>query len=242
VYAGVAVQQSPVLGQTTVQVSRRDGQPAREARLVVHALSLVTYPPANTPRRVGWAPLRMQWVWAYEPAPPRGQKPLEWLLVTTLPVESLEQAVWILKAYALRWRIERWFYVLKQGCQIEKLALETAARLQRAVATYVIVAWRVLWLTLAAQQRPTTSCEAALRPAEWQALDCYVHRTATPRQTPLMVAEAVRLLGQLDGRTHAAHRKLPGAAALWQALQRLHDLTSMYERLTHPPPKSVGNA
>lgn len=241
-WAALAVQQSPPLGETVVPVGRRDGHPARQARLIVHRVSLLTHPPANRPKGSTWSPLPLQWIWAYEPSPPRGQKALEWLLVTTLPVENLAAAAGALQWYSLRWRIERWFYVLKQGCGVEKLALETAARLQLAIATYAIAAWRVLWLTLAAQQQPTLPCETALSTAEWQALDCYTRRTATPRGIPFTVGEAVRLLGQLDGRTHAAHKKLPGVKALWNALQRLHDITAMYVRLTHPPPNFMGNA
>lgn len=240
--AELAIQHSCPLGETVVEVSRRDGQHARQAKLIVHGVSLLTHPPANPPKGSVWPPIRLQWIWAYEPSPPPGQKALEWLLVTTLPIEGLTDAVRVLQWYSLRWRIERWFYVLKQGCRVEQLALETAARLQLAIATYAIAAWRVLWLTLAAQKRPTLSCETALSADEWQALDCYVHRTATPRRVPFTVGEAVRLLGQLGGRRQSAQTKPPGVNTLWTALERLHDITAMYVRLTRPPPNFMGNA
>ena len=70
--------------------------------------------------------------------------------------------------YALRWLVERYHYVLKSGCRIERLQLETAARLDRALATYAVVAWRLLWLTYEARRHPEGSCEAVLPREHWR--------------------------------------------------------------------------
>ena len=61
--------------------------------------------------------------------------------MTTLPVESQEDAQKILKYYTYRWLIERYHYVLKSGCKIEELMLEKGERLEKALATYSIIAW-----------------------------------------------------------------------------------------------------
>lgn len=241
-YAQAAVAQSPCLGQVQVEVSRKDGTPQRTATLAVHALSLETEAPQNWPRRKEVPTIRLTWIWAYEPIPPPGSKPVEWLLVTTLDATTFADAAQALGWYALRWRIERWFYVLKQGCRVEKLELETVERLQLAVATYAIAAWRILWLTYAARQTPDAPCDVALSPDEWQALACYDGKTARPPSRPPTVGQAVRMLGRLGGRVQPNSRTLPGVKALWIGLQRLHDLTHMYRLLTRPPPVLVGNA
>src|SRR5436853_360651 len=67
-----------------------------------------------------------------------------------------------------RWLIERSHDVLKSGCRTEQLQPATAARLGRALATYALVAWRLLWLTYAARHRPGASCAEVPRPEEWQ--------------------------------------------------------------------------
>lgn len=241
-YAQAALEQSPCLGQARVEVSRKDGAPRREAVLNVHAISLETEAPCNWPRRREIPSLRLTWIWAYEPAPPPGATAVQWLLVTTLEATGLEDAQQALRWYALRWRIERWFYVLKQGCRVEKLELETAERLERAIATYAIAAWRILWLTYAARQTPEAPCDTALSEPQWQALACHAHRTASPPAHPPTVADAVRMLGRLGGRVQPRLRTLPGVKALWIGLQRLHDLTQMYLLLSRPPPVLVGNA
>jgi hypothetical protein len=62
-------------------------------------------------------------------------------------VNNFEDAVRCIVWYSYRWLIERYHYVLKSGCGIEQLQLETAQRIKKALATYAIVAWRLLWLT-----------------------------------------------------------------------------------------------
>ena len=81
--------------------------------------------------------------------------------------------------YALRWLVERYHYVLKSGCRIERLQLETAARLERALATYAVVAWRLLWLTYEARRHPEASCESVLPREQWQVLHRVVQKTDT---------------------------------------------------------------
>ncbi len=92
-------------------------------------------------------------VLALEVNQPSGETPISWLLLTTLTVGGFDDAVRCLHWYSYRWLIERSHYVLKSGCRLEKLQLETADRIERALATYSIVAWRLLWLTCEARRQ-----------------------------------------------------------------------------------------
>jgi hypothetical protein len=139
--------------------------------------------------------------------------------------------------------IERYHYVLKSGCQLEELQLASGTQLERALATYSIVAWRLLWLTYEARVRPEQPCTVALDDDEWQALAAAHTKRVVPRATPPSLREAVRWLGQLGGFLARKGDGEPGVKTLWQGMQRLHDLTTMW-RLTRPPqPPSplVGN-
>ncbi len=69
--------------------------------------------------------------------------------------------------------------MLKSGCCIEELQVGTAGRLERALATYGIAAWRLLWLAYEARQRLEMSCEVVLQPYAWQALYAQIHRSTT---------------------------------------------------------------
>ncbi len=76
--------------------------------------------------------------------PPTGVKAINWLLLTAIDVDTFEDAVRCIRWYTYRWLIERYHYVPKSGCRVEHLQLETADRLKKALATYAIVAWRLL--------------------------------------------------------------------------------------------------
>ena len=80
--------------------------------------------------------------------------PVRWLLFTTLPVRNCQDAIRYLRWYSYRWLVERYHYVLKSGCNMEKLQLEEADRILRALATYCIVAWRLLWADLRGAPKP----------------------------------------------------------------------------------------
>ncbi|BCU09960.1 hypothetical protein OA58_11665 [Microcystis aeruginosa NIES-88] len=78
--------------------------------------------------------------------------------------------------YSYRWLIERYHFVLKSGCGLEKLQLETGRRIEMALATYSIVAWRLLWLTYQARLHGEESCESFLEEHEWQSLCATIHK------------------------------------------------------------------
>ncbi len=84
----------------------------------------------KAPARTGvrWDDLAGYAVLAREENPPLGQHPIDWTLLTSLPVTNLATAAPILEWYSGRWEIEVFFKVLKSGCRVELLPLETADR------------------------------------------------------------------------------------------------------------------
>ncbi|HOE42843.1 MAG TPA: transposase [Rhodoferax sp.] len=95
---------------------------------------------------------------------------LSGLLLTTCDVSSPEQAQQILRWYCLRWRIEDWHRVLKSGCNIEKLQHKTAERLKRTIAINLVVAWRIMLLTLLGRECPQLAAEVLSSDLEIQVL------------------------------------------------------------------------
>jgi hypothetical protein len=84
---------------------------------------------------------------ATELAPPAGCKPLAWILLTTLALDSFATASRCVHSYALHWRVERCHYTLKQGGPGERLQFAETHTLTHVLALYAMVAWRLLWLT-----------------------------------------------------------------------------------------------
>jgi hypothetical protein len=210
-----AARQAPVLGQVQVQVPRKPGQPEREAVLELAATAVVVKAPR---RRSPDVPAASQALWvvrATELAPPPGSKPIEWILLTTAVVDSLATACRCVHDYALRWRVERFHYTLKQGCTVERLQFEEAHTLKNALALYSIVAWRLLWLTYTARQQPQAPATELVSPLELRVL-------AEATQAPVRTArEAIRALAQLGGFPLNPSAQEPGVKVLWRGLRRL---------------------
>jgi hypothetical protein len=151
--------------------------------------------------------------------------------LTSLPVQTSRDAFLYVTWYTYRWRIERYHYILKSGCQVEELQLETQERLEKAIAVYSIVAWRLLWLTYFSRQSPNEPCTIVLSEEGWKALYITIHRSPIPPDEPSTIAAAVRWIAQLGGFLGRKSDGEPGAKVLWRGLQRLQDLTLMWNTL-----------
>jgi hypothetical protein len=134
------------VGKMTFQLSRQVDRPSRRVRLSVKAMP-VTF---NGARRPGGRlpPVQVWAVYARELKPPKGEEPIEWLLLTSVPVAGFSEACTVVQWYRARWEIELFSRVLKQGCQIERLRLATAHRLLNAIAISLIIAWRIHTITM----------------------------------------------------------------------------------------------
>lgn len=111
-----------------------------------------------------------------EENPPENIDPVEWFLLTTINIESTETALECIKWYCLRWRIEDWHRVLKSGCKIEELSMKKAARLKRAIAINIVVAWRIMLMTLLGRQAPELPPEILFSDIEIKVLQGYAQK------------------------------------------------------------------
>lgn len=221
-----ALVHAPALGYTEVHVKPRPNRAARLAQTTLRAATVTLKPPA----RVGYRlpVLEINAVLAREEMPPSGQKPLEWLLLTSLPIASFEQAATVVAWYAVRWCIEVYFHVLKSGCQIKRLHLETEERLLPCLALYMVIAWRVLFCLMLARAAPDMDCEIVFDPQEWRAAYIVVKRCPPPLSPPRL-SEVILLVASLGGYFARKHDGPPGAKAMWIGLQRLSDFVIALE-------------
>ena len=124
--------------------------------------------------------------------------------------------------------IERYHYTLKSGCRVEALQLETFDRLERAIACYAIVAWRLLWLTYMA--RPLEPIDQGLEAdwvletEEWQALCQHYHAPPRSPDDPPRLSQCLFWIAQLGGFWGRKSDGEPGARTIWRGLRRLRDL------------------
>lgn len=212
-----------VAGLMDVEIPRSDGRPGRRAHLELRHLAVRLLRP-RTSTMASVPSIALNVVLAREQAPRASGEAIEWLLLTTLPVENEAHVRQLVTWYSLRWMIERFHYVLKQGCRVEELQLEQAARLERAVALYSIVAWRLMWLLYSSREQPQASCETVLEREEWQLLHLRFEKAMPPEHyvPPLeLVVLWIAKLGGFIGRKNDAR---PGVKVLWRGLRRLDDM------------------
>lgn len=221
----------------SVEIPRADQKPGRQAVLTLRWTSLEILRPANHPDRTAPATLRLWFLLAEEESPPPGETPIRWLLASTLPIDTLDDASQTLLRYTYRWRLEQLHFVEKSGCCVEHLELETVERLERAIATYSLVAWQLLWLTYLARKAPELSCVEVLPGHSWQVLCLATPPQQLPDKPPTL-REAVRRIAKLGGFLGRKGDGEPGVETLWRGWRRLVDLTTGYD-LVHaaqPPP------
>ena len=163
-------------------------------------------------------------VYAKEENPPKGLEPIEWFLLTNEPIENVETAYERVCYYAHRWKIERFHYVLKSGCKVEKLQERNMNKTTLLVLMYSIIAVLILNLTYIARIHPNVSCTVFFEEDEWQVLYCAANKTKKVPQKPYSIQEAVTYLGWLGGPKTAPSDGPPGVKTIWVGLDKLNTL------------------
>ena len=168
----------------SVNLPRGHGQPAREAQVEVRWAQPTIQAPAVGYKK-NWPPLTFWTVWVHEPNPPAGQEPLDWMLLTDLPIQDAEQAWKKVQWYCKRWGIEEWHRAIKTGCGAEHREFKTADHLQRVLAFDLIVAWRVLALVKLGRQLPQLPATVLYSQEELKVLlaACAKKKSQSPRST-----------------------------------------------------------
>lgn len=184
--------------------------------------AIETLPPVGKRKR--YSPQLLTYIHAIEIDPPADRPPIDWKLVTNLPVGDLAAAVEKLKWYALRWKAEVFHKVMKSGCRAEEARLETAERLAKFLALIAVVSWRIFFLTMSARARPEAEPETALTPAEIATLDGIDAARAKPRILRRTLATYLLQIAMLGGYLARNHDPPPGNMVVWRGLTRLNDI------------------
>ena len=216
-YLWPTLREAPVQLCYTLSLPARPGRAARTVRVELRSQSVRL---AGSRRKGGrLPPVEVSAVYVREIEPPASGA-LEWMLLTSLPLESAEAAKQVVDWYGARWEIELYFRILKQGCRVEELRLASGERLERGLAVYQIIAWRVHHLTQIARAHPDAPCSGVLAPEEWRTL-CALHTRKPPPQKPPPLRQAVRWLAQLGGFLARKHDGEPGVETTWRGYMRL---------------------
>lgn len=117
---------------------------------------------------------------------------------------------------------------MKSGCQIEKLQLESRNRLESALALYMIITWRILYIKTLGRLLPDARCDVIFEQEEWQVIYLAIHNIPPPK-TPPPLQELMIMLAKLGGYLNRKSDSYPGTKVLWMGMQRAHDLISGFK-------------
>lgn len=220
------VEKAPVLGEVAFDMPSHASREGRQIEQTIQARSVLLKAPY---RASGKLPdVEVTAILAREKRAPRGEQPIEWLLLTHRAVETFEQAMEVLQWYLCRWQIEIFFKILKSGCKIEELQLERLRRLEPALAFYMIVAWRVLYLTMLGRECPELPCDVVFGEEEWKAV-YIVCKKQPPPDAPPTLDSMIRMVAGFGGFLNRKHDGFPGPKTVWIGIQRCRDFALAIE-------------
>ena len=190
--------------------------------LEIRARRVHVLPPIGKQRR--YPALDLTVLHVTERDPPRGREPIAWKLLTDLPVRSRREAAEKIRWHAMRWKVETFHKILKSGCRAEEARLRSAERIANLLALFRIIAWRILWLTLARRADPEAAPQTALSGREITLLDRLgpdAKGGVPEKNTPTV---CIRKLARLGGHLGRSRDPPPGIIVLWRGLSRLADI------------------
>lgn len=162
-------------------------------------------------------------------------EPLCWLLLTSLPIENLEQALEALHFYTLRWRIEDFHVVLKQGASIEKLQFEEEHQLKNAIVTYSIVSIQVLKLRYLNETNPDLPLiESGFELEDAHIAAQYLEKVRKIKiQIPHIIT--IAFFCQLLALIATGNKNNTGMRALWKGFREFSLIKEVFKANIHVP-------
>jgi hypothetical protein len=210
-----------VQGLHRIEFRDERGQPC-EAALEIRYRQIGVLPPIGKQKL--YPPLELTVLHAQERDAPPGRAPLQWKLITNLPVRSKAEAVEKIDWYAMRWKIETFHKILKSGCRAEDSRLQTADRLTNLIAIYCILSWRIFWVTMINRADPRASPSDVFTEAEIAVLDRVSPNKSGPEFVPKMLSHYAIQLAKLGGYLARKNDPPPGITVMWRGLTRLTDI------------------
>src|SRR6266853_501093 len=193
------------------EVPARHGRQARSTQLQLAFGQMTLLPPRNEPR-AGKDPLTVWVMRVWEENAPEGEEPLEWLLLTSVPTTTLEQAWERVDWYRHRWLVEDYHQCLKSGCRIEERQLQTVDGLIRLLRLLSPLAVRLLQISRYARCEPERPAQEVIEPLM---LAVVAQRCG---QSPLTMTVGTfwTEVSRLGGYLARSHDGPPGWRTIWK--------------------------
>lgn len=193
----------------------------RAIDMKLYAKEICIKRPAHQKQRKEEQHITLTAILCSENSPSDEESKLEWLLLTDLKVNDFVSAYEKVSWYCCRWQIEIFFKTLKSGCKIEKLQL-TDAGFSVCLRFYMIIAWRILYITMLGREAPDMPCDCVFSQEEWETTHVVLFREKPPK-TPPSLNDMVRNVARLGGYLNRKSDPPPGTKVLWLGLRNMQE-------------------
>ncbi len=218
------VRASELRTMRTIDLPQTPKRKARQAELEIRAIEITVKPPHA---RSSLPTVTYNVVLAEEVHGPGDETDVSWILITSLPIDSVKDILQVIDYYVARWTVEVYFRVLKTGCRVEEIQLETMRRVKNCLAFYRIIAWRVMYLTHLNRECPSLPCDAVFDDCEWMSVWKVTTKEEIP-DTPPPLSEFMPLLARLGGYNNRPGESPPGPQAVWVGIRRMCDFATAW--------------
>jgi hypothetical protein len=211
-----------IKGLHRIEVSDQQGNRS-EATLEIRYRRIRVLPPIGKQKR--YPELTLTVIYAQELGTPKDREPVDWKLLTDLPIRSRAEAIQKLIWYASRWKVETYHKILKSGCKAEASRLRTADRLVNLISVLSILSWRLFWMTMLNRADSRMPASHVFSKTERQLLDHLVPDRPVDRALKkISLSLYITKLARLGGYLARANDPPPGNKVMWRGLSRLTDI------------------
>jgi len=222
----------PAQDGRVLRVPAQRQRPARDAFVQVSWQEVRIQPPLNG-ASLSQTEVKAWVVRVWEPEPPDGGEALEWILVTTVPVQCVEEAWERVKWYKWRWLLEDFHKVLKTGCGIEVRRQQTVGAMCNLLGILTAMALRLLWLRQTAQTAPDTPATEVVSQEVIAVVTQLDHRPGVS----LTANDLWRTIASFGGYLNRKSDGPPGWQTLWKGWFYVQTVLQGVHLAMHFPPE-----
>lgn len=222
-----SIENSPIKGSMKVEIQDVNTRETEEITLHLKAVSITLPVPEDLQvysEEKGYTSITFNAVMAYN-------EEHEWILLTSLPIETLDQMKEIVSIYKSRWHIEDYHKVLKTGYQVDEIYLHSSTEaIKNLLVLSSISACRLYWLIYVGRSEASIKADQLFEEFEWKAVYVYF-KEPIPDECP-PVSEVILKIARLGGYKHNKYANPPGIKSIWIGYQHFTIAAQMYRNMS----------
>lgn len=224
----VVLDESPILGSMNVVIQEVASREINSIELKIKATQVTLPAPKHLNKELiqenQYGAMKLNVVCAYN-----GEH--EWILLTSLPIDTLEQLQEIVSIYQARWHIEDYHKVLKTGYQVDELYLHSS---REAIINFLVLAsisaCRLYWLIYVGRAEADIAADTLFEEFEWKSVYVYF-KEPIPDKAP-SIATTMQYIARLGGYKPATKAQPPGIKTFWTGFQVFTPIAQMYRNMS----------